>query len=306
MKHPRTITYILIAIFVVSQLIGIFVLSAGLQEVTKSETGEIELTYQQTAIGERPELSGTGTVIWLVMGILLGTIVLLILAKYKLKSVWKGWFFLAVWITMSIALGVFMPYPAAYMIGLVLALLKVLRKQPLIHNITEVLVYSGIAFLVAPLLPVMYSIILLVIISFYDMYAVWKSKHMITLAKFTSQSQLFAGLAIPSYQEKKGKKTLSTHAKKNMLETGNVAVLGGGDVVFPLLFSGSVMNWLLLSDVSKAVAVSYTLLITVCATIALSLLFYVSKKGKFYPAMPPITAGCLVGLGIIYLLRLFF
>ena len=38
--------------------------------------------------------------------------------------------------------------------------------------------------------------ILLVLISIYDMIAVWKSKHMITLAKFQLDTKSFAGLAM--------------------------------------------------------------------------------------------------------------
>jgi presenilin-like A22 family membrane protease len=37
------------------------------------------------------------------------------------------------------------------------------------------------------------------------------------------------------------------------------------------------------------------------ATLGLASLFYYSEKGKFYPAMPFITAGCFVALGFYYL-----
>ena len=45
-----------------------------------------------------------------------------------------------------------------------------------------------------------------------------------------------------------------------------------------------------------------TLIIPVVTSIALLLLFLKSEKGKFYPAMPFLTAGCLVGFGIVYLI----
>ncbi|MBT4446697.1 hypothetical protein HOC96_05585, partial [archaeon] len=73
------------------------------------------------------------------------------------------------------------------------------------------------------------------------------------------------------------------------------AILGGGDIAFPLLFAG-----VLLKDYSMTAA----LIIPIFATAALSILFYYSKKGKFYPAMPFISAGCFVGLGFLWLVGL--
>jgi len=45
------------------------------------------------------------------------------------------------------------------------------------------------------------------------------------------------------------------------------------------------------------------LIISVGATIALSLLFYFSEKGKFYPAMPFISMGCFAALLIAAAIR---
>jgi hypothetical protein len=54
--------------------------------------------------------------------------------------------------------------------------------------------------------------------------------------------------------------------------------------------------------VFRALGLIPALLIVLGATLALAGLFYASKKGKFYPAMPFITAGCFVGLVIAYLI----
>ena len=77
-------------------------------------------------------------------------------------------------------------------------------------------------------------------------------------------------------------------------KTMSTAILGGGDVAFPLLFSG-----VLLKTTGGFVAPVITTLTT---TVALALLFYYGEKGKFYPAMPFITLGCLIGAGIVWLL----
>ena len=73
----------------------------------------------------------------------------------------------------------------------------------------------------------------------------------------------------------------------------NIALLGGGDVVFPIILAGVVLN---------ALGLLPALIISLGATIALATLFYYSEKGKFYPAMPFITAGCFIGLAVAYLI----
>ena len=72
-----------------------------------------------------------------------------------------------------------------------------------------------------------------------------------------------------------------------------MAILGGGDVVFPIILAGVVLFTLGLIQ---------AILISIGATIALATLFFFSQKGKFYPAMPFITAGLLAGIGAAYLI----
>ena len=83
------------------------------------------------------------------------------------------------------------------------------------------------------------------------------------------------------------KKPKNTKSMKKRLVKVRSAVLGGGDVAFPLLFSGVVMK--------TTGSYVFPLIITLTTAIALGLLLTYSEKGKFYPAMPFISAGCFVG-----------
>ena len=135
--------------------------------------------------------------------------------------------------------------------------------------------------------------ILLLAISIYDMYAVWHSKHMVTMAEFQTKTQTFAGVFIP-YNVKSEKKPIKGAIKikldhKTELVPKN-AVLGGGDIAFPLLFSAVVM---------KSTGFLIATIIPVFATIALGCLLYFAKKDRFYPAMPFISLGCAVGYAVI-------
>ena len=73
----------------------------------------------------------------------------------------------------------------------------------------------------------------------------------------------------------------------------NVAILGGGDVVFPIILAGTVL---------AVLGLLQAFIIVLGATASLAALFYLGKKGKAYPAMPYITTGCLIALGIAFLI----
>ena len=63
-----------------------------------------------------------------------------------------------------------------------------------------------------------------------------------------------------------------------------------------------VMNDLILSGTSRLAAFSQSLFIITGSTLALAYLFYTAEKDKFYPAMPFISVGCFIGLGIVMLI----
>jgi hypothetical protein len=126
---------------------------------------------------------------------------------------------------------------------------------------------------------------------------------MVTMAQFQTKSNLFAGFNI-QYKRKsekigKIKKGVKTRLARVKEESAN-AVLGGGDIAFPLIFAGVVMDYLIkTSQFTKPVAFLYSLIIPVFACLALTILLMKAKKDRFYPAMPFITLGCLIGLGVV-------
>jgi len=151
---------------------------------------------------------------------------------------------------------------------------KTFKNNFYIHNFTELFIYGGLAAIFVPVMGIAAMIIVLVVISVYDFIAVFKTKHMIKMAKFQTKIKLFAGLYVPY-----GKKA---------------AILGGGDLGFPLLFSGVVFRsygWI-------------SLIIVLTSALALSYLLFKSEKNKYYPAMPYLTIGCLIGYGIIRLMQI--
>jgi len=306
MKHTLKITIILTILFLLTQLIGLITVNRYIQVETID--GVNVINHGTTIIGEPPEIENkTTSFIFIMIAILIGTALLFLLIKFRMGRLWKYWFLLSVWITLSLSFNVYITTLYALVIAAILAILKVYRKNIFIHNFTEIFIYTGIAIIIIPLLNIVSAFLLLVTISLYDAYAVWKSKHMIKLAKFQTKSKLFAGLYIPYEKEKKIKKRKNIKSEKTLKVRGDVtnAILGGGDMAFPLLFSAAVMEYLILNNnLPKLGALTQSFIISLTASIALLILFTKGKKDRFYPAMPFISLGCFIGFAIIWLINL--
>lgn len=227
---------------------------------------------------QRPEVEESSSYIYILIAIALATVVAVVIARLKAMKLWKFWFFVSIWFTLFISFNALLRYLSpgtiipviAFALAIILALWKVLKHNLFIHNLTELFIYAGLAAIFVPILNLTSVTILLVVISIYDIIAVWRTKHMVTLAKFQTKAKLFAGLHIPYGKNKE-------------------AVLGGGDIGFPLLFLGVVL---------KQFNFWPAFVTLIFLTIALFLLLTMSQKNKFYPAMPFLSIGCFVGFWI--------
>ncbi len=228
-------------------------------------------------------------------------IILFLLTKFKLAFVLRIWFFLVIMLAIGIFFNAVLPngnYTGliAIILALPLALVKVYKQNFLVHNLTELVVYPSIGAVFVPLLNIWTAIVLLVLISLYDLWAVWKSGIMQKMAKYQmDELKIFGGMMVPylsKYQKKKLKKMRKAKKEnpKNFKEVKlkvNMAVLGGGDIVFPIIAAGVML-------------VNYgffpALFVLLGATLGLGYLLFIAKPKKPYPAMPFITAGIFLGM----------
>ncbi|MBN2331436.1 MAG: hypothetical protein JXC85_06480 [Candidatus Aenigmarchaeota archaeon] len=306
MKHNVQVTAILVIAFLIIQFFGLYAIS---QTTTVSVTpdGNVTVVYEDTVVGERPDIQGWVSLAYILFGVLVGTVLILIFVKLGQFKLWKMMYFLAIWLASSITLGVFVSAVIAFLLAFVLAAAELYRTNLILHNLTELLIYPGIAILFVPLLDIYWASFLLLAISAYDVFAVWKSKHMVTLAKFQTKSKAFAGFVIPYGSKGKGIGSIKARipgeiGKKDGVRT---AILGGGDIAFPLIFSGVVMQGLIeIAGLAKGAALLQSMVVSVFAAVALLILFVKATRDKFYPAMPFISAGCFAGLAVIWLVNL--
>ena len=306
MKHTIKVTLALVLVFFLTQIIGLVITNEYIDHQITTATGNVtweNLPYSFT----RPEIEGGSAFTTILAAIIIGTIFVLILIKFKKVNLWRFWFLFAVIITLAFAFNAFINQWVALILAVLLGFYKIFRPNIIVQNLTEVFIYGGLAAIFVPILSTFWVFMLLIAISIYDMVAVWQSKHMIKLAKFQTKSKVFAGLLLPYHLPKKSKPIKKLKIPKSKLkikkESIKTAILGGGDMGFPLIFAGVIMKDIMLTN-PELIGFLKALIIPIFTSIALLVLFLKSKKDRFYPAMPFISIGCLIGYIVLRLLEL--
>ncbi|MBU2616745.1 MAG: hypothetical protein KKB79_02055 [Nanoarchaeota archaeon] len=298
MKHNFKITAILLTMFLITQLIGVYVVGYYLED-------ENTLPFGLEPPQPKTNTEYSGLFITIIVAFIFAIAIFFLLTKFKVEFILRLWFFAVVTIALSITFMSFVSgfLPRALIIStiaaLVLAFVKIYKQSFIIHNATELLIYPGLAAVFVPILNVYTISALLVLISIYDMWAVWHSGIMQKMAKYQIDNlKVFSGFFVP-YVSKKTKekikmwkKTLSKKDLGKKRVRANVAILGGGDVVFPIITAGVML---------KTLGLGSALLVIIGAALGLGYLFFFSEKKKFYPAMPFITTGIFLGMAISYL-----
>ena len=261
MKHNWKITALLIGMFLVTQIIGLMVINAYTPRI---ETVIIDGIEQNISISPQlpygmqpPEVKPEISLITIIISFAIAVFLIFLLTKIKSKWFLRIWFFVVVILALGITLLALLfylkiPYGAliALLIALPLAIYKIFKQHILIHNLTELMIYPGIAAVFVPILNLWTIIVLLIAISVYDIWAVWHSGFMQKMAKFQIQQlKLFAGFFVPSLGSKqkaqikaiklkyKNQKIPQAVLKKKKIKV-SLAILGGGDVIFPLIAAG--------------------------------------------------------------------
>ena len=250
----------LILIFLITQLLGVFV---GTFLIGEIETGEMA---RPTVLTDNPDDPINALV--LIGGIIGFTAVLLVfMFFFKGVGIFRVFEVLVIFSASFIVFSAIVP-DAAFLLAVELVMLKLLFSSNLwIRNIAALISVAGVGALIGVSLGVIPVLIFLILLSVYDFIAVFKTKHMVSLAKGISGKNLAFTIAFPT--------------KEHQFE------LGTGDLVLPLVFAVSAM------DSSKALGFPlYTVpafMILVASLIGLLFTIdYVRKHiGKALPALPP-------------------
>ena len=300
MKHTLKVTTALVLFFFMAQFTGLLIINRYIDHKKTIEAKEVVMKPLPYNL-QRPEVKNQSTsFIYITAAILIGTLLVLLLIKLNKPLVWKFWFFATVWLTLSIALSAFINSIAAAVIALVISILKLYKPDMIIQNLSEIFIYGGLAAIFVPIMNLFAAFMLLILISIYDYIAVFRTRHMVKLAEFQSKSKVFAGLLIPYAEGKTSFRAGITSKSETRVDKSKVAVLGGGDIGFTLIFAGVVMKELMLKE-TVLTGFLKTLIIPVLASTALLFFLLKAQKNKFYPAMPVLSLGCFLGYLVVWL-----
>jgi len=244
-----------------------------------------------------------------------------LLTKIKAETFIRIWFFavtsMAIGLTINVVIflliknfniSLSMVSLIALILAVPLAYFKIFKRNMIVHNMTELMIYPGIAAVFVPLINTFGIVILLLLISIYDIWAVWHSEFMQKMAKYQIENlKFFTGFFLPYAEKKeklkikqikdkyleKGEKVLNNQFKKAKIKI-NLAILGGGDVIFPIIAAGVFYK--------TYHSIIPSLIISLFAALALLMLFLFAKKKRFYPAMPFLTMGIYLGMILYYAL----
>jgi presenilin-like A22 family membrane protease len=226
-------------------------------------------------------------------------ITLVILAFLKISKKGSGvmlqiFFVLAVFSGLDILFGTFTGEPTATILAAGLIILRFVRPTVWLHNLVVIGGLAGIGAMLGITLLPRDAIILLIILAVYDVIAVYKTKHMVKMAKAMIKKRVILGIIIP--EKILGLKASMADVEQDKIpvkrilkpgERGKFMILGGGDLVLPLLLIASVAN----QNIWQSVII---LIFALLGLLAMHLLF-IKLKSKPMPALPPLAVFSILG-----------
>ncbi len=210
---------------------------------------------------------------------------LLFLPLFKKKPIFlKFFFYLGVLIGLDVVIGVFLGEPHALILALILVILLNMYPRILFHNVLFSCSLAGIGATLAASFDPISIVVILGILAFYDIVAVYFTKHMVKMAQIPAKQGVFFGLILP----KRNKDFLKD---KPILKFGKKSAyyfLGGGDVVLPMILAISVVK----ESLIDALIVS---LFSFLGLFLLHLIFVFQKNKKPMPGLPPLILMTILG-----------
>lgn len=236
---------------------------------------------------------------------LIATLAILLFLRISKKGsgiLFQIFFILAVFSGLDILFSIFVAEPGATILAAGLVAFRFMRPTVLLHNLVVVGGLAGIGGLLGISLLPRDAIILLIILAIYDVIAVYKTKHMVKMAKAMIKKRVILGIIVPekisglqaSMGDVEQDKLPTIHHRKiadiKILVPGRVGrfmILGGGDLALPLLLIASVAN----SNIWQSIVI---LIFALLGLLTMHLIF-IRLKSKPMPALPPLAVFSILG-----------
>lgn len=219
--------------------------------------------------------------------------ILTLLLIFLLK-IMKGAFIFDFLFTLAMASGIFIvagqffPLMLSAFITAGFIILNAFLAKVYFHNIIITLGIAGIAANLGLSVSITSALIILALLSLYDIIAVYKTKHMVTLFTRLVERGVILSLIVP-FQAKD-----LNHTIKGIKPGDNFMFLGTGDLAFPALFAVAALSENIISSIMISIGALIGIFI-------IQVLYSLQKEKKAMPALPPIALFSLLGYLFSYL-----
>jgi len=229
----------------------------------------------------------TGFSIWWFLGsFAVAVVIILLVIKFvKAKLPYKVLISMMIFIGSIYVLNAFVDIIPSAVIAAGLIGLYWSARNIAVHNLVIVIAIAGVSVYLGLLLPAMAVLVLLAVLSVYDVIAVFKTKHMITMFKHMAERGAMFSLIIPHGSMTSKGKVKDIKLGKSSKDRGAV-IIGTGDAAFPTILAVSAATY----GVGVSICVGIGALVGLVAVH-----FILMKTQRPLPALPPIALGSAAG-----------
>lgn len=221
----------------------------------------------------------------------IGTAIVLGLIRIMHGGLFLRIFFLfAIFSGTFITLNVFIPDTWAFIFSLALVSFYIIWPRVWFHNLILILTLPGIAALLGASLNPWTAVLILIIMSVYDYVAVYKTKHIVRMAKAMISGRAIFAMIFPEHWQGFKSHLNEAHPGEGFM------MLGTGDFVFPFIMAASAYA---ISPIATWLVFSFALI----GLLLMHLIFVSQKNRRPMPALPPLAAFAILGFLIATILK---
>lgn len=194
-------------------------------------------------------------------------------------------FLLALFSGTLITLSIFLGNIWAFIFSSLLIVFYIFYPYVWFHNIILILTLPGIASMLGSSLSPKTTIFLLIFMSIYDYVAVYRTKHMIKMAKAMVAGRAIFAMIYPQHLHGFKARIRDAHPGEGFM------MLGSGDFVFPIIMATSAY--------AVSAGAAWTVFIfSLFGLLLMHLIFMFQKVRRPMPALPPLAAFAIIGFFI--------
>ncbi len=228
--------------------------------------------------------------IWkFLLGLAIVVVLILLFLRFSKKSasLFKIFFYLAIFAGCQAVFSVFVDNELSYLLAFVVVLWRIFVPKVWVHNLIIILGIGGVSSILGLGIPWQGVVLILVILSIYDFIAVYKTKHMIYMFKSLVERGIFFSFIFPqkisdmsaNLKQAELPVTILEKEKEVPFAERKFMFLGTGDIALPAVLAVSVLP----------LGLKFSILVVIGSLLGLTFVYLsMLKRPRAMPALPPI------------------